>query len=303
MGNLIDLTGKRFERLEVLGRAPKPDGATSTSAFWYCRCDCGNEKIISGNVLRQGKAKSCGCLNVEKKDKDSLVGQTFGRLTVLERAERPIGVKGKDAYWQCQCTCGKTLAVMGKSLKNGKTKSCGCYKHEKNIKNLVGQRFGKLVVIKEGELSLEGRQLWICQCDCGNIHITNGRNLQNGVCQSCGCLTSKGEAEIEKILQDNNINYSKQYSFLDLKSDKGGLLRFDFAVFIDNKLSHLIEFQGEQHYEYSGSWFDNPKDNDKRKVEYCERNGIPLILIPYWQRGKITLEKLLIKSERMEVNE
>ena len=296
MGKLIDLTGQQFGRLTVLCRAAKPEGATSSSAFWLCRCECGKEKVISGNVLKQGKAKSCGCLNTEKRDFDSLVGKTFGRLTVLSRADKPIGVKGGDAYWTCRCECGKEVVVMGKSLKNGTTKSCGCYKHEKNIKDLTGMRFGKLVVLKQAGLNKEGRQLWECQCDCGNIHITNGRNLQLGICKSCGCLISSGEMEIEKILQDNEVNYSKQYTFKDLVSPKGGLLRFDFAIFEDNKLSHLIEFQGEQHYTYSGSYFDNPKINDELKDKYCREHKIPLILIPYWKRQNITFEDLQINK-------
>lgn len=293
MGKLIDLTGQQFGRLTVISRAEKPKNATSTSAFWLCRCECGNEKIISGNVLRQGKAKSCGCLNLEQRDTSSLVGKKFGRLTVLKRAPRPEGVKGNDAYWLCQCDCGNTTIVMGKSLKNGKTKSCGCYRHDKNIRDLIGQRFGKLVVLESAGLNKEGRQLWKCQCDCGNIHITTSKNLQTGACKSCGCLTSTGEMEIESILQKSNINYSKQYFFKDLKSQKGGLLKFDFAIFINNKLSHLIEFQGEQHYNVN-SFFDQPKENDKLKIEYCKEHNIPLILIPYWKRNQIKLEDLLI---------
>lgn len=293
MGKLIDLTGQRFGRLTVLSRAPKPEGSASTSAFWNCRCDCGTEKIISGNVLRQGKAKSCGCLNSEKRDLDSLIGKKFGRLTVLERAEKPVGIKSNDAYWLCQCECGTILPIMGKSLKNGKTTSCGCYRHEKNVKDLTNQRFGKLIVLEQAGISKEGRQLWKCLCDCGNIHITNGRNLTQGVCRSCGCLSSVGEMEIENILQSNNINYSKQYSFSDLRGEKNGLLRFDFAIFKNNQLSHLIEFQGEQHYEGSGSFFDIPTLSDQKKQEYCKQNNIPLVLIPYWKRGKITLKDLI----------
>lgn len=177
MGKLIDLTGQRFERLEVLKRAPKPDGATSTSAFWLCKCDCGTEKIISGNVLKQGKAKSCGCLASEKRDKDSLIGKVFERLTVIERAERPQGVKGGDAYWLCECECGKKVVVMGKSLKSGKTKSCGCYKRDLIRKDLTGLRFGKLVAVKPEGISNDGYILWRCECDCGNIHVASSNNL------------------------------------------------------------------------------------------------------------------------------
>lgn len=293
MGKLIDLTGQKFGRLTVLGRAPKPEGATSTSAFWYCQCECGVNKVISGNVLRQGKAKSCGCLNTELKDKDSLVGKVFGRLTVLKRGERPDGVKGGDAYWECECQCGAHVVVMGKSLKAGKTQSCGCYRHDRNVKDLIGQTFGRLTVLEQAGLSDEGRQLWKCQCQCGNVCITNGRNLQDGSCQSCGCLSSIGEAEIEKLLQENDINYSKQYTFPDLRGKRGGLLRFDFAIFENNQLKHLVEFQGEQHYEYTNSFYDNPHESDIQKQKYCQEHGIPLILIHYSKRGKLTLQDLM----------
>jgi hypothetical protein len=33
---------------------------------WYCKCDCGGEKIVLGKNLRNGLTKSCGCLNLEQ---------------------------------------------------------------------------------------------------------------------------------------------------------------------------------------------------------------------------------------------
>ena len=51
-----------------------------------------------------------------------LSGQTFGRWTVLQRAQS----QRKDAYWKCRCTCGKEADVQGKSLRRGDSKSCGC---------------------------------------------------------------------------------------------------------------------------------------------------------------------------------
>ena len=56
-------------------------------------------------------------------------------------------------------------------------------------KDLTGQRFGKLIVVAEGEKK-KGRMdsYWICVCDCGNT--TNpiaGYNLRKGITKSCGC--------------------------------------------------------------------------------------------------------------------
>ena len=57
-----------------------------------------------------------------------LKGQTFGRLTVLERAD--AGIK-KYAVWLCKCSCGKTKVVRSCHLRSGAITSCGCYQKEK----------------------------------------------------------------------------------------------------------------------------------------------------------------------------
>ena len=58
-----------------------------------------------------------------------LTGQRFGRLLVLNEAERTKnGVK-----WNCRCDCGRDLIVYSGNLRMGYTKSCGCMAHEKNL--------------------------------------------------------------------------------------------------------------------------------------------------------------------------
>lgn len=61
-----------------------------------------------------------------------LTGQKFGRLTVIEFHEID---KGENALWLCKCDCGNEIVVRGCNLKNGNTKSCGCY-HSENMKKL-----------------------------------------------------------------------------------------------------------------------------------------------------------------------
>lgn len=53
----------------------------------------------------------------------SLIGQTFGRLTVIGEGHKN---KQGSYKWLCKCICGKELEVLGSKLKNGHTKSCGC---------------------------------------------------------------------------------------------------------------------------------------------------------------------------------
>lgn len=58
---LIDLAGQKFERVQVVSRAPNMS-ETDTNARWNCKCDCGKEFIAYGQDIRRGKTKSCGCL-------------------------------------------------------------------------------------------------------------------------------------------------------------------------------------------------------------------------------------------------
>lgn len=60
-----DMTNQKFGRLTVVKRVEKPEESKSKEAFWLCKCDCGNEKIVAGYYLRSGKTKSCGCYNVD----------------------------------------------------------------------------------------------------------------------------------------------------------------------------------------------------------------------------------------------
>lgn len=56
----------------------------------------------------------------------------------------------------------------------------------KPIRDIVGQRFGRLTVISFAGRGCDGRGRWLCQCDCGNQKIVSNSNLGRGVV-SCGC--------------------------------------------------------------------------------------------------------------------
>lgn len=59
---VINLTSQVFGRLIVLRQV---SGRLRGSSMWECRCECGNIKITSSNMLRTGHCKSCGCLNLK----------------------------------------------------------------------------------------------------------------------------------------------------------------------------------------------------------------------------------------------
>ena len=232
---------------------------------------------------------------------DRLVGKRFGHLEVKKDTGKRIH---RSVIWECLCDCGNTHTVSSNNLNGGRVNSCGkngCPYHN-TYKNLTGQTFGKLTVIKPTITKDGNHMYWLCLCECGNIHEVASNHLQSGSVQSCGCIkTSIGESNIQKLLDSNNITYMKEYSFSDLKNKK--VLRFDFAILEDETVIRLIEFDGIQHYKEQDYFTHNlteTKNNDIIKNEYCKSNNIPLVRIPYWERDNITLEMLLGKEYLIE---
>lgn len=66
MPSLIDLTGKKIDRLMIVGRAPNSKSGTC----WYCKCDCGNECVASSHTLKTKRFHSCGCYTKESASKN-----------------------------------------------------------------------------------------------------------------------------------------------------------------------------------------------------------------------------------------
>jgi hypothetical protein len=62
MGNLTDLSGKKFGRLTVLNRSGSSKIGKVT---WNCLCECGNQVVAVGYSITSGRKKSCGCLHKE----------------------------------------------------------------------------------------------------------------------------------------------------------------------------------------------------------------------------------------------
>ena len=65
-----------------------------------------------------------------------------------------------------------------------------------NVKDLTGQRFGRLVVIKPTERRYNRCIVWLCECDCGNKTEVVSANLTKGLTKSCGCLLKEVGAKV-----------------------------------------------------------------------------------------------------------
>lgn len=216
MGKKKDLTGQTFGYLSVI----KYIGNNKhNKALWLCKClNCYNFKIALSSNLINKKTMSCGCYRREKLSKnrkDNLVGQKFGRLTVVKEV-RKAGVK--QLFWLCECSCGGETITTGSRLKSGATQSCGCLQKERasdaHFKDIGGQTFGRLTALEHVGVDNNNNNLWRCVCSCKdhNEKIVACGLLTSGGVKSCGCLvaetSSKNIKELHKKQKgENNPNW------------------------------------------------------------------------------------------------
>lgn len=124
-----DITGVRFGRLVVTHYCGSQPCGKKNIAIWACRCDCGTVTPVWSNALQSGKTSSCGCYGrdaTSERNSINLVGQIFGRLTVLSRV---LGHHGK-AKWLCSCECGGEKIASTSALNRGNVRSCNCLQTE-----------------------------------------------------------------------------------------------------------------------------------------------------------------------------
>lgn len=250
----------------------------------YCRCIGidNKEYIVRQDALVSGATHTIhgACVGGTIKD---ISGQKFGRLTAIEPTKNRASNGG--VRWKCICDCGNFVYPTMNNLKRGHTTSCGCVKEdfvESSKIDIIGKRFGYLTVLSE-EAFVKGKRRRVkCLCDCGNLHVCIVTDLTTGHVMSCGCMNkSKGELYIEKILHELNVEFEKQKKFDDCKNKRS--LPFDFYI---PKYNLCIEYDGAQHYKPVDFWggkdrFLERQLNDKIKDEYCDKNNITLMRIPY----------------------
>lgn len=104
------------------------------------------------------------------------------------------------------------------------------------------------------------------------------------------CKESHGEREVKHWLEDNNIQFKREYFFKECRNQN--MLRFDFYL---PDFNLCIEFNGKQHYHKSSKFYDVAIiEHDKIKNEFCKMNGIKLITIPFWHKKNV--DEILSKN-------
>lgn len=100
-----DLTGRKFGRLTVVERAENGKCCGKSVTRWLCKCDCGNTVVVEGHSLKNGRTKSCGCLNVERytelaKTRAITHGGSYTRLYHIYAHMKQRCLNPKDAKYK-----------------------------------------------------------------------------------------------------------------------------------------------------------------------------------------------------------
>lgn len=245
-----------------------------------------------------------------------LTGQQYNDWLVLYR---DIEYSGSKIKWVCKClACNNTIkSVFGSDLKQNKSKNCGCIRKQKialrnteNYKNITNKRYGYLVAIEPTEKRQNTYVVWKCKClNCGRTDVEVClHDLEKGNTFSCGCMTeSHGEYLIKQLLWLNNIPFVIEKTFQTCRfPDTNALARFDF--YVNNR--YIIEYDGSQHFSamtYNKCGWNNKENfektliHDKIKNEWCIKNCIPLIRIPYTLKDNIKIEDLIPETSKFLV--
>lgn len=248
-----------------------------------------------------------------KKEKRSFVGETIGYMHVLKEHSSISGNREMTKYDVFCDACKQVVQKTHHQLNiarwhaenEGKYPSCGCkkyngfYEHNHEV-DLVGKTFCNLLVIEEGPTITTGkdckkRRTWKCLCECGETTYVTTGDLISGNTKSCGCLLSVGEKIIRDVLKEKSIDFVWQYTFDDLLTERKTKPIFDFAIFKNNELRFLLEYNGVQHYAVGNSWFGKMQreETDPLKKKYCEEKNITLFTIRYDENIEQKLNEIL----------
>jgi hypothetical protein len=150
--------------------------------------------------------------------------------------------------------------------------------------NLIGKRFGRLVVIELAEPKSKRYGLfWVCRCDCGKLHTVRGSHLLNNSIKSCGCYS--GEFHRQRILTESKKKTQGLPAFIDwLNSYKRGAHRrnlifslsdAEFKVLIESPCYYCGALPVERYKNRgTGSLFCNGIDRKDSQIGYTLDNCV-----------------------------
>lgn len=151
------------------------------SAIWLFKCDCGNEINALGHEVKRSLVRMCRECAMKEKGRRS-IGERFGSLTLVQNTGKLV----RGTYiWQCRCDCGNICEFSARKLSEGAKQCYECKPKTGVIKDITGQKFGKLTAVKKVGSNKHFQTQWLCRCDCGGQKIALSHLLKSGDVKSC----------------------------------------------------------------------------------------------------------------------
>ena len=285
--------------------------------YYKCKCQCGNIiSVRTAKLTKENGTRSCGCVHDSKKL--DLQGKIFQNLEVLYiDTAKPTG-SGKHTYWICKCLkCGKQVSCRSSDLTNGIRKDCGCGNSQRISEGMIhdatGNKYSHLTIIgRDTSIKPKGGQhpKWLVKCDiCGTIEsveLSMLEKLGKDRCRNCG-KKSYGEQKIAELLTNEGVKFifDKPYGNCRYK-DTNYMARFDFRITDNSDCDYIIEYDGEQHYNYKSRYHGNKsleyyQERDRYKDNWCINHGIKIIRIPYTRLKEMCIEDLKLETTQFLV--
>jgi hypothetical protein len=217
-----------------------------------------------------------------------------------------VATSTKKAWWRCPVVSDHEWEATIASRLNGN--GCACCSGRVVVpSNCLATTHPELAAqwhpIRNGSLTPQNvtfgssRRVW-WRCLTVDEHewnvSINGRMSNERSCPYCN--ESQGEKAIVSILSQRGYRFEREVRFDDCKYQCH--LPFDFLVWLPDRKRFLIEYQGLHHYEPSRRGSSRTKEEreaelekiqkrDQIKKQYADDNGVPLLVIPYWDKHKM----------------
>ena len=96
------------------------------------------------------------------------------------------------SIYKFQCSCGTVCSKNFYDVRAGKVKSCGHIKKSRQIRDITGERFGKLIAVEDLGFDKRSQRLYEFLCDCGCYTVKQAKEVTRGKSSSCGCGIVEG---------------------------------------------------------------------------------------------------------------
>lgn len=265
-------------------------------------------------VHQKSKCKYCAGKGMTTEDFKYKISKKSPRIEIEGE------YSGDTGMFKCKCKdCGNEWSTSAHCLNSGS--GCPkCKNREAHLKrktthtNFVeNMRMVNSNIEVLSEYTGSHSYVW-CKCKVDGCKWKSiAANLLNGSASCPSCRSNSNEIKIRNFLTSIGFEVWSQYKYPDCKD----IFPLPFDMYLP-EYNVLIEYDGEQHYmpiPFSGNKFDAEKSysktlfHDKIKTDYCNKNKIDLIRIPYWEKNnykQFLKDKLFelgipIPNEKLEV--